>query len=414
MEEPPLFKEKKNLIRLIAFLIAAAAAVYAFTTGILQLGHKDPGYYDVGYTAEGGAVLYGSGVHLLYDAQGSGSEVRLALNAAQKTFTAALLHAWQLLDDTQTYEGVVNIASLNQSPGQPMQVGETLYAILADALERTERGEGYSLFSGMLHREWTILRYLDEPADFDPLNNPEEAALLADMAAWLRTPGAFSLTLTAPDTAQFTLSPACAAWVAEQEIDAPILDLNLLRDAYLLELTAAELRSQGITSGYLYSESGYSLWLEQQGVMRYDVYAPGNGRVETAAALAVPAPAAYCQFTAFPTGSADYGYYSLERDGKTYLRHAYVDIADGGFRDVLLSAGLASAHLSLPELGYRMAVLNAQDTPEAVRACLSGSPGDPLAYWILQQDAEKIIHTASPDMAEQLTLSVGSPYTLGE
>ena len=65
-----IFREKKNLIRLIAFILAAGFAVFAFTYGVVQFSHRDPGYYDVGRTPDADAVAYGSGAHFLWHAEG--------------------------------------------------------------------------------------------------------------------------------------------------------------------------------------------------------------------------------------------------------------------------------------------------------------------------------------------------------
>ena len=404
-----MLKERKNVIRLICFLAAVAVAVISFTTGVLRIGHKDPGYYDVGLTAEGSSLLYGSGAHMLYYADGSGSAVRLMLNQAQKDFTAALTYAWQLLDARQTYPGMVNIASLNQSQGEPLQVGETLYGVLADAAERTDRGEGYSLFSGLLHGEWTSLRYLEEPQEADPLNNPDERALLAQMAELLRQPDTVSFTLTAPDTAAFSVSEACRSLMAEQELEMPVLDLNLLRDAYLLELTAQGLKARGYTAGYLYTDSGYSLWLEDSGDMRYELLAQTAEGTAPAAALNVPAPAAYCQFTAFPMTGQTYGYYTVEQPNRLYLRHPWITLA-GDFADVLQTAGLASDRLPLHELGYIMAVINSLPTQTAVDAYLAGLPAGVFAAYTLQNGSKTFYTNA----ADRLTLYEESGYAIGE
>ena len=403
-----MLKDKKILIRLIAFLIALGVAIFAFTNAILSLGRKKPGYYDVGLTAEGSAALYGSGVHFLMYAEGSSSDVRLTLNEAQKEFSDALLYAYKLLDARELYEGVNNLAVLNLADGQPVQVGETLYGVLEDALRRTQLGEGYSLFSGMLHHEWTALRYLEEPQDSDPLRDPKEAALLSDMAAMVSNPSAFMLTLTAPDTASFSISSDCRAFLEEQEIDAPLLDLNLLHDAYLLEMTAQALKDRGYAAGYLYSESGCSLWLERAGDMRYDLYGLTANGPEVIGAMAVPAPAAYCQFTAFPAAEERYGFYTVEADGRMYRRHAYINPATGGYTDLLMTAGLASGNASLVDLSYAMAVFNTLPDQNAVTAYIEGLPESVIAYYTLQQEPAVVYTNA----AEQLALDAESGYML--
>ena len=403
-----MLKEKKNIVRLAAFLLAVAAAVYAFTSGVLQLGHKEPGYYDVGVATEADAAGFGSLAHFLVYAEGGSSDIRLALNEAQKAFSAALLRYGRLLNADTLYEGIPNIASLNAAPGTPVQVGKTLCGILADALARTGRGEGYSVFSGALHREWQTLRYLDEPEAFDPLNNPEEAEQLTAIARAINAPDAFTLEFPTPDTAVFTVSEACKQLMAEREIEAPLLDLNLLRDAYLLELVAADLRTQGYQAGYLYSESGYSLWLERGGDIRYDLYVPDADGAAVGAALSVPSPAACCQFTAFSASGARYGYYKIEKDGQTRLRHPGIDARTGGFADLMMTVTVVSANRSLADLGYAAIVLNAQTDQAAADALLRAQPEDVLCCCTLQS-APRIIRTTAP---EKVAVYEGSGCTV--
>lgn len=377
-----MLKNKKLMLRLLAFIAAVIAAVVAFTSGILQLGHRDSGYYDVGLTAEGNALLYGSGAHLLIYAEGGSSDIRRELTAAQKAFTEALSRAYKLLDADNSYEGMVNIASLNQHPGERMRLAPALYAVLADASARMDRGEGYNLFAGPLFRAWRNLLYLEEPQEADPLNDPDEAELLAAITELVNRPGMFSLDLSEENAAALIVSPEYGSFAEAQEIEGPILDLNLLHDAYLLDMTAAVLQGQGIT-GYLYTDSGCSIWLEA-GDTRYTLY----GAEGAAGAVQWPSPSAFCQFTAYSLDDTPYGYY---RVGET-LRHPFIDAALGAPRDVLLTAALAGDAQDLPDLAYEMAILCAQPDRAGVEARLQALPEDIFYAYLCQgPDAELVV-----------------------
>ena len=374
-----MFKDKKLVWRLVGFIAAVIVAVYAFTNGVLQLGHKDSGYYDVGLTAEGGAVLFGSGAHLLHYAEGSSSDIRQELSAVQKTFTDALLRAYQLLDAEHTYTGLVNIASLNASPGEKLQVPSALYAVLQDASARMARGEGYHLFAGALYREWQTLRYLEEPQEADPLNDPDEAERLAAITKAVNRPGAIRLELSEENAAALIVSPEYAAFAEELEIEGPILDLNLLHDAYLLDMTAAVLQNQGIT-GYLYTDSGCSIWLES-GDTRYTLY----GADGAAGTVKWPSPSAFCQFTAYSLEDNPYGYYRVG----DILRHPFIDPVLGAPRDVLLTAALAGGFRDLPDLAYELAILCMQPDQAGVETRLAALPENVFYAYLYQgEDAE--------------------------
>ena len=375
-----MLKDKKLILRLLGFIAAVIVAVYAFTNGVLQLGHKDSGYYDVGLTAEGSAVLFGSGAHLLHYAEGSSSDIRQELNAVQKGFSEALLRAYQLLDAEHTYAGMVNIASLNETPGEKMQIAPALYAVLADAAARMQRGEGYNLFAGALYHEWQTLRYLEEPQEADPLNNADEAERLAAITEMVNRPGAITLDLSEENAAALVISPEYAAFAAEQELEGPTLDLNLLHDAYLLDMTAAVLENQGIT-GYLYTDSGCSIWLES-GDTRYTVY----GADGAAGTVKWPSPSAFCHFTAYPLEETVYGYY---RVGDT-LRHPFIDPMLGVPREVLMTAALAGSRQSLTDLAYELAILCMQPDRAGVEGRIAALPEAVFYAYLYQGEAENL------------------------
>ena len=384
-----MFKEKKNILRLIGFILAVAAAVTAFTAGFLQLGHKEPGFYDVGMTAEGQTVMFDSGTHFMVYAQGSSSAIRQRLSSLQKVFTESLLYAYRLLDADHVYEGVVNIASLNHRQGEALEVGEVLYAVLTDAAARTERGEGYSMFAGPLYREWQTLRYLEEPEEADPLNNPAEAELLDALTAQINRKDAAKLDLSVPGMAKLTVSPEYLAATEEMELASPVLDLNLLHDAWMLVLTARALEGQGITEGYLYTESGCSLWLES-GSGDFSLYTfAGDGPVNAGTAD-WSAPCAWCQFTALPLTEERYGYYTA----KGMNRHPLIDTRSGAPQNLLLSASMGGGREDLPEIAYRTAVLCMCQDRAALYAAMETAPETMFCACVLREEPDRICAAA--------------------
>lgn len=381
-------QEKKKITgRVIAFIIAVIAAISAFTIGIMQYAHRERGYYDVGVTTEGNAVLYDSGMHLIYYADGSSSVIRQSLSEVQKVYTDILLRYYRLLDARTVYDGITNIASLNAQPGQALAVEEDLFAVLSDALARHQQNVGFNLFSGALHAEWRALRYLDEPAGFDPLLNADEALLLSDIAAAVNGGYALSLELSAEArTAALHVDAGYAQWAQAQELDAPVLDLNLLHDAYLARLVARDLKQRGYTAGYLYTDSGVSIMLEQQGEMAYSLYGYADGPA-VMGSVTLSSPSAFCQFTAFSPAGEKYGYYAVEDGGRVALRHAYVDARSGGFNDVLMSAALGAGADAVVDLACHLVALNALPDGAAVAAYVAALPEEIYAAYSLQSDA---------------------------
>ena len=293
-------KQKKPWPRIIAFLIAVGIAIASFTIGIMQYAHRETGYYEVGYSNAANAEVYDSSVHLLYYAEGGSSFIRQHLNEVQRVFSDDLLQYYRLLSAEKTYEGLNNIAALNAAPEQALKVDAVLYAVLKDAYARHEMQEGYHLFSGVLHTEWQSMRYLEEPEQTDPLLNDDEAEFLKVLTSQLARKEQFSLEFDDNNsTVTLHISEEYRNWTEQNEIEAPVLDLNLLHDAYLLQLVAMQMTAQGYTDGYLYTESGISISLGKQGNMEYSLYAVGESGVETIAVTALQQPA-MCVLRAVP------------------------------------------------------------------------------------------------------------------
>ena len=378
-----MFKEKKTIVRLIVFLLAAVIAVGSITMGVTGLLHRDSGYYDVDYTPEGKATLYGSGVHLKYYADGGSSDIRLKINEVQKAYTDALLYIYRLLDETNTYESFVNIASLNAAPGEWLPIDENLNAALKGALEYTARNQGYSVFAGAVWQEWQTLLYLDEPQEKDPANDSEEADILRRLAEFLADPASFHLEL-ADGKARLTVSEAYQNWARENEIDAPVLDLNLMKEAYLLQYVADTMTRQGYTAGYLYTDSGLSAALNLNGEMSYRLYRVKDGAPVEAGETKLPSPSAFCQFCAVPLNSEKYGYYTVTRDGSTLYRHPHFDCRTGEVHQLLMTAALGGRLDRLPDLAYTMTALTACATRREADALLSALPSNAFSDYSFQ------------------------------
>ncbi len=405
-------KQKKPWPRIIAFLIAVGIAIASFTIGVMQYAHRETGYYEVGYSNAANAEVYDSGVHLLYYAEGGSSFIRQHLNEVQRVFSDDLLQYYRLLSAEKTYEGLNNIAALNAAPEQALKVDAVLYAVLKDAYARHEMQEGYHLFSGVLHTEWQSMRYLEEPEQTDPLLNDDEAEFLKVLTSQLARKEQFSLEFDDNNsTVTLHISEEYRNWTEQNEIEAPVLDLNLLHDAYLLQLVAMRMTAQGYTDGYLYTESGISISLGKQGNMEYSLYAVEESGVETIAVTALRQPAAFCSFTVVSPTEERYGYYKIELEGKPYYRHPYVNVKNGSFSNVLMTAALGGTSEQAVDLAYVMLVLNSLESAEAVNEYVKALPQEIISAYTLQNDTERILYTGSP--AEEIKMQ-DNTFTLLE
>lgn len=373
--------DKHVPLRIAVFALAFIIAVTAFGFAVAGLGHKDAGYYSITADPNDEAPLYTAGVSLRCWFEGESESIKASLTGVQASYNAALLQSYKLLDAENEYLTLNNVASLNAKPGEPLSLDERLYDILLDAYAKTQEGEGYNVFAGPLYAEWTTLLYLENPADYDPLNDPEEAARLEKLAALANDLSLYSLTVVDAErhSLRFDVDARVQRELEELEIDAPILDLNLLHDAYELQLVAAALEADGFHSGYLSADSGLSLSLSEMKTGEFRLYSVGAEGTEPAAAVVAAGGTAASQFRSFSYGDDPAGFYTVtDSEGFEHPRSPFVP-ADGVFREKLQASLVVNLQGDAAEACYRNLCLNSRDTLRESKA-LAAASDCPILY----------------------------------
>lgn len=373
--------DKHVPLRIAVFALAFIIAVTAFGFAVAGLGHKDADYYSITADPNDEAPLYSANISLRCWFDGESEEIKTAINRAQAAFNASLLESYKLLDAENEYLTVSNVASLNEKIGEDLTLDPRLYEILLDAYAKTQEQRGYNMFAGPLYAEWTTLLYLENPVDFDPLNDPEEAERLERLSTLAGDLSLYRLTIVDAEshTLRFDVDVRVLKELEELEIDAPILDLNLLHDAYELALTAEGLEEADCRSGYLSSESGLSLSLSEMKTGEFRLYALGGEGTEPAAAVIAEGGTAASQFRSFSYGDDPGGFYTVrDGDGFEHQRSPYVP-ADGLFREKLQSSLVVNLQGDAVEACYRNICLNSLDTLREGKNLASESD-DPILY----------------------------------
>lgn len=302
-------------LRIALFALAIVIAAGSIGFGVSQLGRKDPGWYTINAAADSDAVMYANGIRFEYYMDGSSDMIKAALRLIEEQYSAALAKAYKETDPATVYPGVGNLAALNA--GESVKCSPELFAILKDAYAKTLEGRGFNMFAGAYYAEWNSIIYSNDPASYDPANNEDERARLEAIGSAVNDLDNFTLTLDeATLTASLTVSDSYKALASELEIEAGALDLNILRDAYMLGAVKAELESEDWHRGYFATESGLGVYLSECDGGRIDVFGAGE---EAVGAINVAAGDSLSMFRAF-------GYYEAAGE----LRSPYYT-ANGSF-----------------------------------------------------------------------------------
>ena len=371
MEENP--EKKKLIIRIVLFAIVFIVAVLAITNGVLQIGRKKTGFTEITEAADEEAILYGSDYKLMYYASGSQAEIKELCNKVSADYSRILQELYKLTDPRKEYEDMVNLATLNRRPGEKLEIPELLFNILEDALRKTQEGKGYSVFSGVFYDEWNTILMLDEPLEYEPLLNSEQKARFEQINAFRDIEGTFSLELDqTKKTAVFAFSGEYRDLRSELESDAPVLDLGLLREAYVAENVIRELEKLGYHDGYLETAGGLTVCMSENS-RGYTSFYGKNGDKNSLCALYPAKGGRACSFfRLFPLQEEEYGFYQLpEKDGG-WLRGPYI----AAFCD---PSGLLSSSLTVKEDGcaadavYENLKLYTYSDPEALLRTVQSS-----------------------------------------
>ena len=408
MKDDFTISDKHVPLRIAAFVLAFIVAVGGITAGVVNIGRKQAGYNTVEPDADQSAPLYSADVTLTYLFTGSRSEIKEAYNAVQKDYSAALSRAYKLLDAENTYTGLPNLASLAESGGEAVELPEELYTVLLDALEKTRQQQGYNMFAGALYAAWTDILILEEPEPFDPVNDPTQAGRLQRLSKATADLGNFSLEIADPDrhSLRFAVSEAYLALLEELEIEAPVLELNLLREAYELSMVRDALEAKGWKNGYLESRSGLTLLLSGQEASDIRLYGMREGKITPAAVCRAGGGTAASSFRAFALTEDEACYYRLtDASGQTILRHPFVT-ASGEFTDVL-SSSLAVSGEGDPAAACwaNIRLWNSGDTHAAENEDL------PLG-WTLQKDSGQKVYI-NPACGEEIVPAAEYGWTRG-
>lgn len=393
LRDEPINKKKLTL-RLVLFVIFLGLAGFFIYRGITSLGQRrTEGLQVIEAEQDKEIPYYQLGVSFRHWFSGSSSSIKMAVGELNKLYAETLKDAYCALDPVNEYPGRTNLATVNQNLGREISVPRNLYEALKEADAMTRSGTVYNVYAGAFYGEWEDLRYLLDPLERDPVHDPEEAERLERLGAATAELSNFSLEFLDDETCRlrFTVDQSYLDLLAELELsELPILDFNVLRDAWKLELVAERLEARGYDRGYLTTDTGLTLALSgYTDGGDYCFFGQQEGFAVPAATLAIQPGSRAAQLRAF--GLVDEaGYYVLEGEDGDCLRHPWLP-ADGRFRELVLSC-FASGTEKLPALCLDCLRLYACDTEAEAKTLAASLP----ACALLLRSAPQTVWISDP------------------
>ena len=395
--------EKHIPLRIVGFVLAVIVLIASFTYFFVMLGHKSEGYNDVEPELSNDTLVYYENIRFRYYFTGRSNDIKRQLKELRAEYTRALNRSYKLLDASVEYDQFNNIKTVNKSLGKKVVCSSELYATLKDAYARTLQNKGYNMFAGALYSEWNGVIILEDPLEYDPLFNEKEKTRLEAISEAVNDPGSFTLEFDDNDSSvKLSVSEKYASFVEEYELqDAPVIDLNLLHDAYELKLIADEIGGKGWVNGFFEMTSGLTLSLpEHETDVLIEYNSMFDGVENAAATVKMTKGSASSRFRSYAATEPEYRYYTAVKDGETYRRNPNIT-SSGTLNDVLASSFAFSSSASVVDVCYANIVLYAQTGAGDAAAAANAMTGVSAAY-TLQADLEKTFY-ANAEAQKDLT-----------
>ena len=227
--------------------------------------------------------------------------------------------------------------------------------------------------------------YLAEPQTFDPLQDEEQAARFQAIIAALSEPDAVRLEVVDPSayTVRLDVSDSLTAVLEEYEVEAPVLDLGVLREAYTLQYVRDSLVRAGFVRGYLKTQNGLCLMLPETAEGALILPGFSDGQVQDAALISLANGAACCSLRAF--SMEDPGYYAVNG----VLRHPNLG-PDGEPNRQLLTAWVVSPAGDVVNAAIKAAALF-ETSDDQLRQRLRDFGADGVWAAMIEADSPKSI-----------------------
>jgi hypothetical protein len=231
VKDGSFFSDKKNVVRLILFLIAFLTAVFFIAYGIYNMTNKKPGVHVIEAEYDYEVPVYSLGFTFEYTFEGSSNSIKETTVELKNCYSSSLRWIYKLLDADNIYGSLKNVAFINENAGKDVSVSDELYAILSDAWGKTQESEGYSVLSGPIRHFREMLVYGYDPEERDPINDETIKAILFKCEEMIYSGKAGALYFDEDKkTVRLEIDPAFSEFLDQNGVECPVLDLYLLRE----------------------------------------------------------------------------------------------------------------------------------------------------------------------------------------
>ena len=318
----PQPKKKQLNVKLIAIIaISVLLAAAAIITAVILISNKEDnsGWQTIDAPSVSGALK--NSFILNYDLSDGSSKDKIS-----DIYSEMLKLGYNLYDaGASTAHG--GVATLNKYVGQPTEISDGLYNSLVMMTEKSSRihylGPVYEIYKKLFN----VTDPTAAPA-LDPKKNVELAEICNSIAAFASNDAAVKIEILGDHRVQLSVSDEYRELMQNAGL-TNYIDFGWMRDAFIVDLIASELKAAGYTNGTISSYSGFTRNLDTDADQDYTfgLYDKYRNNVYLASSVSYKGALTSVTYKTFAMNKIDSQYLYEYKNGDT--THGYINVSNG-------------------------------------------------------------------------------------
>ena len=311
-------------LRMILIVVLLAIATVAIVIGLSSALKTEPGWQEIRVASV--KMNCGEEFTLSYDFTNAGSAATAQSKALTTLYSTACEDAFRIFSPDVSGEGTANVYDLNAHPNETLTVDPVLY----QALSLIQQYGNRNLYLGAVYAEYNRIFWAEnevEAASYDPVQNPELVADMAELAAFANDPAMIDVQLLGSNQVKLMVAEVYLSFARDNEIEK-LIDFGWMKNAFIADFLAQVLADNGYKDGYIASFDGFTRNLDQRAnTYSINLFDRIGFDIYHSAVMRYEAPASIVSLRDYPLGQSDQRNYYAFPDG--HIASFLIDPADG-------------------------------------------------------------------------------------
>lgn len=317
--------EKNIPMRIAAVILLLIITGAAFSYALISYLSVDAGWVTI--EAEASSDLNcGNEFVFLYNIGASGASAAMEKKVLISLYSEATKKAYELFHKDALFEGVNNIAYINQHPNEVIEVDEVLYKAFS-LLNSSGNRNLYLAPIDTVYGSMFACENDTQIVDYDPYQNDELRSFFAEIAAYVQRSDMINLELLGNYKIKLKVSNEYQEFADDNGI-TEYIDFFWMKNAFIIDYLAEVMKDKNYTFGSISSYNGFVRNLDETNTSySYQMYDRVNQTIYPAGVLQYNGPKSIVYLRNYRMTQLDHQYYYERSNGE--IRTAFLDPTSG-------------------------------------------------------------------------------------